>query len=290
MIETVNSKMTEINDTIRDLSGITDKLSLDDMAENLDNINSELDTQTEMIEQIATILQTKGSTKDYDAGVKDENERFWNLIQIEEGWASGIGWVQYVTNKYATKFRGWYTATEINPLYPIQVNTAVSNMFESCQNITEHPPVEFLVPVSTYAMFNGCRKLVEAIGDFRLTGNCSAMFNSCGNLIKVDKLIIEGTVTWSSNAFAGCTKLEEVNIEGTIDTAFYIDKSPNLNKASITNIINILSTTTSGLSCVIAKAAVNKAFETSEDANDGTTSAEWQTLVNSKPNWTISLP
>jgi hypothetical protein len=34
--------------------------------------------------------------------------------------------------------------------------------------------------------------------------------------------------------------------------------------------------------------AVNKAFETSEGANDGKTSTEWETLIGTKTNWTIA--
>jgi hypothetical protein len=39
----------------------------------------------------------------------------------------------------------------------------------------------------------------------------------------------------------------------------------------------------------IPLAAVKKAFETSEGANDGDTSETWNALVASKPNWTITL-
>lgn len=292
MIENVNSKLTAINDTLRDISGGTDKMGLDDMSANLGTLNSEIEDQIELIEQIGLALRNKSSTESYDAGyeagTRDENERFWKTIQTKLAWYSGTGWVEVPRTSYIYAFRQWYTAKEINPLYPIEAD-GVTQMFESCQCITKHPPITFLQPLSTYAMFNGCRELKEAIGEFRLTGNCSAMFNGCYALTKVNKLIIEGTVTWGTNAFALCSKLVELNIEGTIDTAFNASACVALNKASLTNVMNILSTTTSGLTCTFSKVAVDKAFETSEGANDGSISTEWTTLVNSRSNWTISL-
>ena len=50
-----------------------------------------------------------------------------------------------------------------------------------------------------------------------------------------------------------------------------------------------LTDTASGKTITFSKTAVNKAFETSAGANDGSTSAEWLALVGTKPNWTISL-
>jgi hypothetical protein len=57
----------------------------------------------------------------------------------------------------------------------------------------------------------------------------------------------------------------------------------------LTNIVNALSTTTTGLFVTLRKDAVNKAFETSEGAMDGSTSDEWLALAATKANWTISL-
>ena len=50
-----------------------------------------------------------------------------------------------------------------------------------------------------------------------------------------------------------------------------------------------LSTTTTGLTVTFSKTAVDKAFETAEGANDGSTSPEWLALVATRPNWGIGL-
>jgi hypothetical protein len=61
-----------------------------------------------------------------------------------------------------------------------------------------------------------------------------------------------------------------------------------LSKASIKSIMDVLSSTTSGLTITLSGAAVDKAFETAEGANDGRESSEWITLSTAK-NWYVTL-
>lgn len=63
----------------------------------------------------------------------------------------------------------------------------------------------------------------------------------------------------------------------------------NLSKESLISVINALSSATSGLPVALRLKCVDKEFETSAGANDGSTSEEWLNLVATKPNWTISL-
>jgi hypothetical protein len=65
-------------------------------------------------------------------------------------------------------------------------------------------------------------------------------------------------------------------------------KCVDLDKESIDSVMDSLSTTTEGLSVTFSIKAVNKAYETSEGANDGSTSEEWKSKVEAKPNWTIA--
>ena len=58
--------------------------------------------------------------------------------------------------------------------------------------------------------------------------------------------------------------------------------STKLNKESITSVINRLSSGANGLTVTLSLTAVNNAFE---GGRDGT---EWQTLIATKPNWTIA--
>lgn len=57
----VNTKMTAIADEIRTLSGATGTLGLDAMANNINEANSEVDTQADLIAQITTALEGKAA-------------------------------------------------------------------------------------------------------------------------------------------------------------------------------------------------------------------------------------
>lgn len=93
-----------------------------------------------------------------------------------------------------------------------------------------------------------------------------------------------------ANVFQRCDELKEVRIvPNCVIKDFRIDYCVKLSKESLESIVNSLSSETSGLTLILKLQAVNKAFETSEGANDGSNSTEWQTLVNTKPNWTINL-
>jgi hypothetical protein len=83
--------------------------------------------------------------------------------------------------------------------------------------------------------------------------------------------------------------LENIRVRGRIVKSTNFQWSTKLSKDSIISIINALSTTTSGLSITLSKVAVNKAFETSEGANDGSTSAEWLNLIATRPNVSFNL-
>ena len=77
--------------------------------------------------------------------------------------------------------------------------------------------------------------------------------------------------------------------DGFIHKSLSFASSKKLLKASITNVIEHLSVTASGQTVTFTQIAVNNAFETTAGAGDGSTSAEWQSLIAPKSNWTISL-
>lgn len=57
----VNAKMTAIADEVRILSGVSGKLGLDAMASHTKDANAEVDTQDDLIQQIAVALQGKAA-------------------------------------------------------------------------------------------------------------------------------------------------------------------------------------------------------------------------------------
>lgn len=122
----------------------------------------------------------------------------------------------------------------------------------------------------------------------------NATFYGCKNLVTIDKIILkaDGTNTFTANSwdlpFKMCNSLKNIVIEGVIGQTVSFQDCP-LTKASITNIINTLSTTVTGQTLTLKLSAVNTAFETSSGAADGSTSAEFAALVATKTNWTITM-
>ena len=57
----VNSKMTAIADEIRTLAGITKTVSLDEIAKSVDDANTEINLQTDKLDQIVAALENKVS-------------------------------------------------------------------------------------------------------------------------------------------------------------------------------------------------------------------------------------
>ena len=114
-------------------------------------------------------------------------------------------------------------------------------------------------------------------------------FANCYVLETIEKIIFsEKTVI--SRMFANCVELQEVIFEGVIgQNGLDLQWSTKLSKVSWQSIIGVLSASTTGLSMTGSLASVNKAFETSEGANDGSTSTEWLNLIATKPNWSIKL-
>ena len=196
----------------------------------------------------------------YEAGKQASYDEFWDNVQKK---GSNLHYL------YAFAGAGWSDAT-YNPKYPIKVTSAGNgnHIFYYAQRITDTK-----VPIDLS----------------KATTNLSNMFANSG-LVTIRKIIFgEGiTASWATQ-FTGCSKLENITAEGVLPQSIDIHWSTKLSRNSIESLIGVLSDTVSGKTATFSTVAVNKAFETSEGANDGSASAEWTALVNTKTNWTISL-
>lgn len=94
----------------------------------------------------------------------------------------------------------------------------------------------------------------------------------------IDKIVCGDNTTFSNNCFVSCTSLSNITFEGTIGKSINFQWCP-LTKASITNIVEHLSSTATGQTCTFKKSAKEEAF----------TSDEWEALIATKPNWSIVL-
>lgn len=146
-----------------------------------------------------------------------------------------------------------------------------------------------LKPIQAGTMFySSVLTAVNVTLDLSEATTCGTMFAYAFDLAIIKDLIVNENLDGLSTAFRACGALTTLGISGVIGKNIDLHWSP-LAKASIENVMAILSNTATGMTATFQKSAVNAAFETSEGLADGSTSAEWLALVATKPNWTISL-
>ncbi len=261
----VYEKMTAIADAIREKTGGTEALSLDDMAT-----------------AIAGIETGGGYDDGYANGKRAEYDAFWDMYQ-QNG----------ERIDYAQAFRMVFDDVSFKPKYDMFPDNA-NQMFSASQitnlkKLLEDAGKVFDVSKARYTtqMFQSSTITHIPTMDFSNASLVSAVFMDTPNLVYVEKCIVAEKHTFP-NCFARANKLAEIRFEGVIANDIDFHWSP-LSVESMKSIISCLSGTTSGKTLALNVAAVNTRFETSDGAADGSTSEEWQTLIATKPNWTFSL-
>lgn len=214
-------------------------------------------TAKEMPNGVASV-----ASKNYDLGVENgrnlQMQDFWDVYQDYGN-----------RNDYSSAFynKGW-TPTTYKPKYSIITKPGGNQSNVFAFSLIEDTIVDIdITPSSTVAnLFSYCQELKTI------------------RLIKVNENIVP------TNWFSYCYSLENITIEGAIgQSGLDLHWSTKLSKESIKSVINSLSYTTNSLTVTLSKEAVNRAFETSEGVGDGTSSAEWLELLQTKTNWNISL-
>ena len=226
------------------------------------------------------IKVAENTSKVYESGKQAEWSEFWDAFQdYGNRWHYIDGFAGY----------GWNDQT-FKPKYDIKPDWAIVRMF-SYSKITdlEARLIECGVTLDTskngnyVSMFEGSAVTVlpEIVfsKDATTVGSC---FSNCKSLRTIRKITLEEGFDISFGAggsFNNCSALENVVFEGVITRNITIQWSTKLTKASITSIINALSTTATGQTATFSKTAVNNAFTTDE----------WNELIATRSNWTISL-
>ena len=196
----------------------------------------------------------ENAPKVYDSGYKvgkaAEREEFWDVLQSKGN-----------PTRYYWRFAYSWNDNIYNPKYDIvgvNASNALGNTFYT----------------------SGITDTKVAIDATRVPTGLDATFYWARKMQRIRKLIITENTTFKQS-FVDCSALISIDeIEGAIgQNGFNVRWSTLLNKASIENIINALSTTTSGLTVTLSQTAVNNAF----------TTEEWETLEATKTNWNISL-
>lgn len=220
-------------------------------------------------------------------GRHQEWSDFWDAHQL-----SGT------RTSYAAAFSYWRAAT-FNPKYDI-VPTSMSYCFQQFAGDSVFDLSKKLEDLGVVLDTSKCTNfdyVFSVAYIYRIpkidTTSCETLTNTFHypSITTIDCLKIrDDGSTKFSNTFIGASKIKNITIEGVIgQNGFDLKAATLLSKESIINIINALSTTTSGLSIMLSKTAVNNAFETAPGLADGSSSSEWNTLIAPKNNWTINL-
>ena len=237
------------------------------------------------------IVTAEGSNTDeayetgYAAGAQSEYDKLWDAYQ-DNG----------KRTNYDSAFSGVYwTQDSLRPKYDIKA-TSIGSMFADNTNVTdlveilERSGIVFDTSQvkSAYRPFRYCSKLKRVPPlDVTSINSLDYMFMNCIVLESAGFLNVQETCDFGS-PFGACGALVDVIITGTIGKNASFNSNHNLSKASLIGIINAVHET-NAITVTLSLRAVNKAFATSEGAADGSTSAEWNTLVATRPNCTISL-
>lgn len=197
----------------------------------------------------------------YASGFEDGKNRFWNALQN-----NGNG-----ANYHYAFCYNRFNDDNFEPIHPINCSTGNS---------------------TSMAIFFANTVITDTKVPIYLSNNAQSCFYGCTALKTIRELGMN-TQTKFDYTFFNCTALENITITKDKYIAQSIDFSEcPLTKASISNVVNaLMSAYTMSTTITFKRAAVNKAFETSAGANDGSTSAEWNNLISYKVSrgWTVSL-
>lgn len=214
----------------------------------------------------------------YEAGKKAERDAFWNAY-LPDNLAN---W-QYVFYSRRWSDDNFYPTKDIVPVGNFNFGlsshliTNVKQRLIDCGVTLDTSNVTGGNYMFCYSSTVTHLPTISLVG---LTSAVKALFDGDKELVEIEKIILphDNNITFES-WFYNCNALENIAFEGTISNNINLQWSTKLTKASITSIINALSPTTSGLTLTLSRVAKESAFTTDE----------WEALIATKSNWTISL-
>lgn len=230
------------------------------------------------------------TTEAFEQGRQAERDAFWDDFQDNGN-----------RTAYYYAFINNWTTEIFKPKYPIKAVGDASYMFDSCKiGNQKNPDFDFVEngvildtsgATSLTYMFRNCKgiKRVGTIDCTSITKDINRTFYWC-KVVTIDKLVVKETLKYD-NPFAGASYLENITIEGIIGNNISFGDCTKLTKRSIESIVYALDITMGRAETTITlpSIAVNKAFETSEGANDGADSEYFNNIAASArvANWNI---
>ena len=239
-----------------------------------------------------------GYTEGFNAGKQLEYDAFWDAYQQNGTQKNYLG---------AFSGKGWKAET-FKPKYPITTTDGAINgtqMFfhhgVSSYDFVKHcKENNIVIDFSCFNYLTSCfaYSAITTLGDIDFKSVTTAIgtygwngaFTGCQSLHTIRKLVFyETNPEFHTGMFTNCSNLENITIDGVIaKNGLNLQWSTKLSKASYESIRDH-TTVMVPISITFSLKGVNKTYETSEGANDGSTSDEWVNLWKSMGNVTIAL-
>ena len=265
--------------------------------------------------------RTKGDQEGYDRGLA-EGKAFTYDVGYSEGkqaertalW-NGIQKNGTRTNYYFGFANAWDKET-FKPEHSVIVSvgtTVANNMFQNFNDglseeeiesksvdlveVAEQQGIEFNFTNAKQLMQTFQTGGIKRIGVVDASNKTSMLYTfdqkAPYSLSRIEKIISSETTAWDGSlAFRNCRNLTHCIFEGVIAKSLDMSPCTKLDKESITSIFNSLAVITSSdnhPTLTLSLTAVDKAFETSEGANDGHWSEEWDLLFSDIVGWSFSI-
>lgn len=217
----------------------------------------------------------------FEEGKQAEYDAFWDAYQ-ENGnrtnyayaFAGLVGWKDVIFNpKYTIRAEGASWESLYFTFYQANISDVKAIMEKN--GVT----IDTKNARGLSASFEGCK--TKNIPTLDVT-NCEGFSRTFFGATNLESVVLENLSSDATftNVFTNCSSLVNLRVSGTVGkNGLNLQWSTKLSKASIENIINCLSSTTSGLTVTLSQTAVNNVF----------TAEEWSALEATRQNWTISL-
>ena len=269
----VAEKMTAIANAIRNKTGKTDKLSLDEMATEINEISTgERDINPEWTDwryfscynnrnDLVAKLKYSDTSNGTDFSYMFDNcSSLTTIPEIDTSNGTNLSYMfrkceslksipicNTNKNKDFKYIFSYCSALTTIPEIDTSNGKSFSSMFRDCLSLTTIPTLNTSKGVEHESMFNGCSALI-AVPPLNTSNSSkvSYMFNGCSALTTISQIDFTKVVSSSyiSNVFKNCNSLTDLNVIGTINTTgLNVQYSP-LSHDSLMSIINALANKT----------------------------------------------
>ena len=140
---------------------------------------------------------------------------------------------------------------------------------------------DFGKPTNVQAMFRYASGITDTLKPLDCTEapNLATTFDGCTNLRQIRLLTVKDSHTYTST-FRECYALEEIRFAGTIGNDIDFSSCKNLSIESLVNIVEHLSTTTTGKTITFSGECITKYYVSATD---------FSALTYGHENWTFAL-